>query len=286
MSITFLQDVVSTVAAPVLTGVNMAGSALKRLQTSGLIPRSGSLLNGGLNSARVQYIDGLNSSSPSWKVRITLSPTSTVLYQSDTGGILAPLKDTGVIFPYTPQIQITHQANYTPQRLTHSNYAHFAYEQSEVQNINITSDFTAQNAEEARYVLACIYFFRAATKMFFGRGELAGNPPPIVFLEGYGDHYLPRVPCVITNFTHNMPNDVDYVEVLIGSSKETGETYTIKQGDDEIQINQQQHNYSSTRIPVISSLQIGLQPVYSKQSLTEFDLNKFSQGELLDKRFI
>ena len=78
MSITFLQDVVSTVAAPVLTGVNMAGSALKRLQTSGLIPRSGSLLNGGLNSARVQYIDGLNSSSPSWKVRITLSPTSTV----------------------------------------------------------------------------------------------------------------------------------------------------------------------------------------------------------------
>jgi len=70
-----------------------------------------------------------------------------------------------------------------------------------------------------------LYFFRAATKMFYGNsGTYQGAPPPIVYLDGYGAHYLPHVPCLLTQFSHTMPNDVDYIETKVTSK---GESKTI-----------------------------------------------------------
>lgn len=191
--------------------------------------------------------------SETWKVKIKLGDTSIFNFNK----ILKPLSEQGgIIFPYTPQIQINYQANYIPQRVTHSNYTHFAYEASEIQAIQITAQFSAQTESEAEYVLACIYFLRSCTKMFFGQGALAGNPPPLVFLEGYGTHYLPKVPCIVTNFQHTMPDEVDYMLV------------------------------NNDRIPTLSQITLGLQPVYSKKSVTQFDLKEFSNGSLISKKFI
>jgi hypothetical protein len=122
----------------------------------------------------------------------------------------------GVIFPYTPNVQVTHTANYSQQKFTHSNHPGYYYENSEVAAITISGDFTVQNIEEGQYLLAAITFFRAATKMWFGadgKGKQAGFPPPMVFLNGYGADYLPNVPCVITNFSHTMPQDCDYMDI-------------------------------------------------------------------------
>ena len=193
------------------------------------------------------------SSSRDWRLKVTCREIS------NFSGLLGPLGRTGgVIFPHTPTVTVGYQANYATQRYTHSNYPMYTYENSEVQPIQISGEFTAQNGSEAAYVLACLYFFRATTKMFFGSSRNAGAPPPIVRLTGYGDQYFPSggVPCVVTSFNHVMPPDVDYI------------------------------SSGQTRIPTISTITVNLQPLYSKSTLTRFDLSKFATGGQLGEGLI
>jgi hypothetical protein len=216
-----------------------------------------------------------------WRIRVSVAENSGIFYKSNDLGILAPLKDTsGVIFPYTPSITTSFTASYSPQKSTHSNYSAFFYEASEVSAINVSGDFTVQTVEEGQYLLACIYFFRASTKMFYGAGDNAGNPPPILFLDGYGDQYFKHVPCVLTSFQHVMGADVDYLEIPnLGSTQYYPITQTGGQKESSA-------SPKTTRVPTYSQIQISLQPVYSRQSLAKFDLEKFAQGRLLDKGFI
>lgn len=205
---------------------------------------------------------GSVSASADWRVRISLAAKSTIFYKDPANELMAPLTSTnGVIFPYTPAITVTHTAGYQTQPLTHSNYSQQYFTNSEVQDITIQGDFTVQNAIEGQYLLAAIYFFRSATKMFFGDNAknqgFSGNPPPMVFLNGYGSHYFPNVPCLVSSFQHVLSNDTDYINVPSPSR-------------------------GMTRLPATSSITIVLKPVYSRKSLHEnFGLSDFASGKLL-----
>jgi len=235
-----------------------------RMQAAGLF-------SGGANT---NVSPGLNvnpsmagaSTEKDWRVKISLADWNIF---SDSGtDLLGPIVRTnGVIFPYTPSITTQHTARYNPQNLTHSNYTNYYYEGSEVSPLTINGDFTIQNIDEGRYLLAAIYFFRAATKMFFANGDNLGNPPPLVFLDGFGDYYFPHVSCVLTQFQHTMPADVDYVQIpvspggLPGVSTSSGQT---------------------VRLPTSSQIQVTVQPVYSRKNVYDnFNLKSFAQGKLL-----
>jgi hypothetical protein len=248
-------------------------------------------------------------SEDDWRVRVSLADGAQIFYKDPSvvgNGIMAPLIETnGVIWPYTPSIQVSHTANYTPQPLTHSNYTAHFYNNSEVSDITISGDFTVQSAEEGQYLMAAIYFFRSATKMFFGQGANAGNPPPIVFLDGYGSHYFPHVPCVITNFTHQLGNEVDYIEVPISkTSLEEVAVQPDNQNIGSVQLSATEQKYvpsllqsgkaasktkmqystitSTTRVPTTSQITVTLRPVYSRKNQHErFNLDDFAQGKLL-----
>ena len=233
-----------------------------------------------------------------WRVRITLAPNSRYFYNDPNNTLLAPLvreagggsdngiggalgqlfgvsgsKRIGVVFPYTPTVTISHAANYTPQKLTHSNYAQYFYDNSEVGPITITTDFTVQNVNEGQYLLAAVYFFRSCTKMFFGADPGAGNPPPIVYLNGYGQYYLPNVPCVITSFSHTMPADVDYMDIPEPAVTRTGYNPQV--------INRR---LNSTRMPTTSQVTLSLQPVYSRLAQSQgFSLEDFARGALVNR---
>lgn len=240
-----------------------------------------------------------------WRVRIALANSSTIFYKDTTNSLMKPLSETnGVIFPYTPTVNITHQAMYNSTQLTHSNYAMQFYQGSEISDITITGEFTVQDANEGRYLLAAIYFFRAATKMFFGQdvkdGAPAGNPPPLVYLNGYGAHYFPHVPCVISSFNHILPNEVDYIEVPIN---ETTQSITTNHGSVQGMVSGVDYpsmlsssgvtgqttqstvsttTTKTTRLPTTSTISITLRPVYSRKSLHEkFNLGDFAAGKLV-----
>jgi len=231
-----------------------------------------------------------------WRVRISLAPNANYFYNDSNNTLLSPLiKESGggvnqiagqisslfnsagatrvgVVFPYTPTVTVTHTANYEAQRLTHSNYAQYFYNNSEVQPITITGDFSVQNVNEGQYLLATIYFFRSITKMFFGTDPNAGNPPPIVYLNGYGEYYLPNIPCVCTSFSHTMPDNVDYMDIPEPAATNTG-------------YNPQFTNYrlNSTRLPTTSQITVTLQPTYSRLSQSQnFSLNDFARGALIN----
>ena len=147
-----------------------------------------------------------------WRVRLSLGPNATYLYNAGAPGILAPLAATdGVIFPYTPSITTTYTANYEQYDLVHSNYRGIYYKNSRVGDIQIRGTFTAQDTKEADYLLAVIHFFRSATKMFYGQDAERGTPPPVCLLNGLGQYQFSDHPVVISSFNYTLPNDVDYI---------------------------------------------------------------------------
>lgn len=215
-----------------------------------------------------------------WRVKISLPAGSGISYGSDNPLLNILNRTGGVVFPYTPNITVTHNARYQEQALTHSNYKNYFYEGSDVAAINIVGEFTVQNKDDALYLLAAIYFFRSATKMFFGKdpADLAGNPPPIVFLDGYGDYYFPHVSCVVTSFQHTLPSETDYIEVSLDQGQNTLEStpgFTVNS------------NQKIARVPVMSQLNITVQPIYSRKNISNnMSLTEFSKGGLLKGGFL
>jgi hypothetical protein len=147
-----------------------------------------------------------------WRVKLRLAPLADYLYKAPSPGILQPLAITdGVVFPYTPKIDLSYRAMYDMASLTHANYNNYFYKGSMLDPVNLTATFTAQDTAEANYMLAVIHFFRSVTKMFYGQDPQRGAPPPLVFFTGLGEYQFSEHPCVIHQFNYSLPADVDYI---------------------------------------------------------------------------
>jgi hypothetical protein len=238
------------VAGLVSAGANLA----TRLATAGLKPGGGAAA-----MSTSTATDGTSQTADDWRVRLSVGANSGIFYKSSTPGILAPLAETnGVVFPYTPQITLSYQNNYQPMGVTHSINTVQGYQSSDVSSISIVGEFTAQNPQEADYVLAAIHFFKSASKMFFGDADDKNNvgaPPPLLFLNGFGQHYFPNVSCILQSFTHTMSDDVDFI--YAGWEQRT-------------------------RVPTRSTIQLTLAPQYSRTKTAGFNLDAFARGDLIN----
>lgn len=242
-------------------------------------------------------------SSSDWRVRLSLSDSDQVQYlyknpdiSSDPKHILYPIHSTdGVIFPYTPTISMAYNANYDTQELTHSNYKMYQYKNSEVGAISLTADFTAQDIFEAKYILGMMYFFKSATKMFYGKDPNAGVPPPLCFLKGYGKHQFNNHPVLISSFTFQMPSDVDYIRVATEYTDETLYGFA-KQMTNNPRLTRSKLNYGAefappsfkirtteedTLVPTRLSITLQLLPVVTRRDMANsFSMDKYASGEL------
>jgi uncharacterized protein YdbL (DUF1318 family) len=196
-----------------------------------------------------------------WRVKLDLGAKNQSFYNSP---LLSPLKATGgVVFPFTPQLAVTHNATYIPTAITHANFQHYTYANSDIGVISISGEFIAQNQAEGNYLLAVIHFFRSVTKMYFGSDGApapAGTPPPILFLRAHGPMLFDRVPVVVTTFTSTFPSDTDYLYV------------NSVQGE--------------TRVPTMMNLAVTVQPVFNRKQADTFSLSKFVNGGLLKSGYI
>jgi len=243
-----------------------------------------------------------------WRVRLSLAPGANYLYKSvSPPGILLPLvKTDGVIFPYTPNIQVSYAAHYDPAELTHANYKIFQYKNSSVDNITITCDFTAQDTAEANYLLAVIHFFRSVTKMFYGQdgNPMRGTPPPLCYLTGLGQFQFDQHPLAITNFNYTLPIDVDYVRASSTGTTVAGGT-TPSAGADPYPDAQSRRmaaaavqpaaapkppsfnftaatNTQATYVPTKMQISITAVPIVSRGDISkEFSLKEYATGALL-----
>lgn len=185
-----------------------------------------------------------------WRVRIN-APWQ--LFNSNMFKILA--ETGGVVFPYLPNITVSTKADYQKVDLVHSNYPYYSYKSSTVDDIQISGEFTSETETDAAYWIAATTFFKTATKMFFGQGGNAGNPPIICHLYGYGASVFDKIPVIITQFSVDLKDDVNYVNC------NTFQT--------------------NTWVPVVSTISVTCVPIYSREALRKFNLQTYAAGKMV-----
>ena len=191
-------------------------------------------------------------------------------YSADSGFndyLMRPIKESnGLVWKYTPTIYMSASANYSSHTGQGMQYPIHSYESSTPSDITITSDFTANDIYEARYLLATMTFLRIATKGDFGdiavAKQTAGAPPPVLLFEYLGDHGFNKVPVIMTNYVMEYPNDVDYVPVTVEGSTTS---------------------YVPTRCNVVMTLS----PQYTPSKVRRrFDVNAIANGEAYKDGFM
>jgi hypothetical protein len=258
---------------------------------------------------------GGDANSNDWRVRLSLANWSSFR----TSPVLAPLKDAGgLIFPYTPTISMSSKANYQPIPTTHSNYTFRAYLNSDPGEISITAPMNVEDPTQGLYWIAAVHYLRSLTKMFTGNDPKAGNPPPIIFLNGYGNYVFKNVPCVVTSFSTTLNKDCDYIGVnVVGSA--AGSVEGVAEGIGGLAgalggaipglsgITDAVSNIAGgvgqvagllgtfgiggttsggvSHVPTKSEFVIKLQPIYSRNSVRNFSLDRFVAGGYLNNSF-
>jgi hypothetical protein len=195
-----------------------------------------------------------------WRVRLSIPP----LWNTSSPILRKITELGGLVFINTPAISLTHSAAYNSMDPVHSNYPFLAYQNSKVEQIQITSEFYCETSIDAEYWMAAVHYLRAITKMEFGQSANTGVPPPVVKLNGYGDFVFKDVPVIVRSFTVDLPKDVDYIASAVFDFQ------TVP--DKGIPV-----GYAPTK----STISVVLQPIYSREQVRNFNLQDFVQGKYL-----
>lgn len=196
--------------------------------------------------------------------RIRLRPKGGILAFTKDSKILEPLNETnGLIFPYTPTISVDRPVKYSTLETVQSIQDFHYFSGNSSPTITIDGTFTAQNDDEAAFMMACWYFGKAITTMSFGQDSQnfarPGTPPPVMLLSGYGSMMFHDLPVIISKFNMDFPSDVDYIRFTDPS---TGKTQNL---------------------PIRTKIMITCTVQNTPAKLRKFDYGKYVDGSLLSQ---
>lgn len=216
-----------------------------------------------LNSLPKNPVAAVGGFGSSQDMRVKLRIPSNYLIGPAAGpsGILTQLG--GILFPYTPQVGVSNVATYQQNKVTHSNYSFYNFQNASVGPITVTGKFTAQNEYEAAIILSVQHVLRALTKMKWGNDKNAGSPPPICRFDAYGDYQMKNIPVAVADFKVELPDGVDYIAVGRG----------IK-------------GYGNTMVPTSCTISITLNIMYSRQEVQNYGVDAWLAGSLAGKGFL
>lgn len=193
------------------------------------------------------------------RARLSLKGTGWTVPLNGPGAALR--QTNGILFPYTPNISVAHQVEYSQYDLVHTNYQQNAYSKTRNPTIQVTGVFASQTPQEAQYTVGVMHFLRVASKMNFGANDPdAGTPPPVLTFSAYGAYNFHKVPVLLGSFNFIYEDGVDYVEV-----NTAGQT---------------------VQIPVMLTIAMDLLPQYSPAAQMGFNVNELASGAGYLKGFI
>jgi len=212
---------------------------------------------GELFESRGSFVELQSGNEEDWRVRINCN------FGLFGEGAFSLLQETnGVVWPFNPSITIATKANYSPLDPVHNNYPFHAYKSSSVDDIQISGEFSCETEQDAAYWIQATTFFKASTKMFFGRSANAGNPPVICNLSGYGPGVLNSIPVIVKSFSVDLPEDVNYIKC---TSNNFGQ---------------------ATWVPILSKISVTVSPIYNRSRLRQFSLQEYASGSMSAKGYI
>lgn len=292
---------------------NDIGSAIRSID----LPAAGEAI-GDIMGAVSSF--GGDANANDWRVRLSLANWTSF----KSSPVLTPLKNAGgLIFPYTPTITIASAAKYSAVPTTHTNYNFQAFHNSDPGSIAITAPMNVEDPDQGLYWIAAVHYLRSLTKMFAGNDSKAGNPPPIIFLNGYGNYVFKNVPVVVTQMSVQLDANCDYIGVnVVGSaagavagvsdsigglsdtvgnlfggggdsiiSGITGGISAIAGGVGQVAGLLGSFGVGGTisggvsHVPTKSTFSVTLQPIYSRTSAKNFSLDRFVTGGYLNNSF-
>ncbi len=258
---------------------------------------------------------GGDDAANDWRVRLSMAKWSS--FRSSP--VLQPLKDTGgLVFPYTPTVSMASSASYTAVPTTHTNYKFQAFVNSDPGEIKIVAPFNVEDEAQGLYWIAAVHYLRSLTKMFAGSDPKAGNPPPVIMLNGYGNYVFKNVPCVVKSFSTSLGKETDYIGVNVvgsaagelegvadsiggladtlggainGLSGVTSAVSSIAGGVGQVAGLLGTFGIGGTTsggvayVPRKSEVSVTLIPVYSRNSARKFSLDRFVTGGYLGNSF-
>jgi hypothetical protein len=238
-------------ASAVSSGAGQLNNVLSLFRGKNL-PASGEAFE-----ARGSFVELQSGNAEDWRVRINCN------FGLFGDGAFSLLQETnGVVWPYNPSITIATKANYTPLDPVHNNYTMYAYKSSSVDDIVISGEFSCETEADAAYWIQATTFFKASTKMFFGKSTNAGNPPIICNLSGYGPGILNSIPVIVKSFSVDLPEDVNYIKCT-------------------------SNNFSqATWVPILSKISVTVAPIYNRSKLRQFSLQEYASGSMSTKGYI
>jgi len=303
-------------AGAIATGYNSeGGSNIIGAIRSINLPAAGEAV-GDIVSAVATFGGDANASD--WRVRLSLANWSSF----KTSPVLKPLKDAGgLVFPYTPSITIASTATYQPTAIIQSNYGLKSFANSTPGAITIDAPMYVSDATEGLYWIAMVHYLRSLTKMFSGNDPKAGNPPPVVMFNAYGNYVFKNVPVVITDMKITLGSETDYISCnVVGSAAGNiegiadsigglagaagglfggdsgigsilGGVSAIAGGVGQVASLAGTFGIGGTtsggvaHVPVKSRFSVTLQPMYSRNSVRKFSLDRFVTGGYLNNGF-
>jgi hypothetical protein len=180
--------------------------------------------------------------------------------------MLRPIEESGgLVWQYTPTLMVQGQTNYNQAHLQGMNYQINTFENSTPPMFPLSSDWTANDIYEARYLLAVFTFLKICGKGFYGdsavESGMYGTPPPVLLFSYLGDHMFNDVPVVVTSYNIVLPEEVDYVPVKIGTT--------------------------TTYVPTRCNIMVNMEATYTPQKLRrKFDLARLTSGDAYKDGFV
>jgi len=173
------------------------------------------------------------------------------------GSAFKRLSDTGgFVWPYLPNITVSSKANYAQIDTVHSNQPFQAYKSSQIDDIQISGEFSVENELDAEYWIQGTTFLKTATRMFFGTGPNVGNPPIVCNLTGYGARVFAGVPVIVKSFSVDFKDDVAYVKHSLNGAPPTW-------------------------VPAMSTISVTVSPIYNRTRLRQFNLTEYANGNIV-----
>ena len=162
-----------------------------------------------------------------------------------------------------PRISETRSVEYDQNTPLHHPGAIMKYKSTGSRTWGISAQLISRNAEEAGQNRDYLNILRSWAMPYYGTGtaqndkmaKYLGAPPPVITLMAYGPKMVGPVKAVLTTYSWDYPNDVDYINTV-------------------------DTNGDVQAVPVIISVTLSLTETYSPAEYSAFSLQKYRDGNM------